>query len=454
MVPMAGDCTICEIQLVGSWDEYHDARPSECFIVKSDGSAVMGIEEGSFSGIMSQTARELAERAEKVARGELNPNLIDRATYFTNLPQHYYTDQGIFDLEMEKIFSKQWLYAGHVSQLPNPGDYYVREIGPESMIIARDTAGRLRAYFNVCRHRGSRICKDQEAGNTKVFVCPYHRWSFGIDGNLKAAPGARNGREFQFDEWRLEEAHCDTYFGAIFVYLGDEAPTLGLNDFLSMATSNKEKLTLVDPERTKVVARREYIMKCNWKVMMENFGECYHCHGGHPTLSVSCNIQAGFLTDKGEVNPLAAGSLFVFNAGMKTISADGEWVCKRPLGAGFQPGFSEGYAAFPMFVGAAYHADYGEMIGVEPLTVDTARLYTEWFVHEDAVEGVDYAVDTLIKAWDVTNLEDVFLAENNYKGVRSRRFKPGPHVVNREAAVRTALTAYLDMMETDAALPA
>jgi Rieske 2Fe-2S family protein len=395
---------------------------------------------------MVETGRELAELARRVARDEAEPNLIDHATYFTNLPTEYYVSEEIFKTEMRKVFSRQWLYAGQLSQLQKPGDYYVRDVGPESLIIARDMEGRLRAFFNVCRHRGSRICKDNTAGNAKIFVCPYHSWTFGIDGRLKAAPGARDGREFNFADWRLTEAHCDSYFGSIYVYLADETPPQSLDDFLSAFTSSKEKLALVQPERTKVAARRVYDLKCNWKVMMENFGECYHCVGGHPTLARACNIPISFLTDEGEVQPGAVGALYTFNKGYKTVSVDGDWVSRKRLGTPQDAGFTEGWVTFPHFCGIAYHADYGTAIGVEPISVDSARLYCEWFVHEDAVEGVDYDVNTLIEGWDKTNREDAFLTANNYKGIRSMRFKPGPHVVNREAAVRTALTSYLSLL--------
>jgi Rieske 2Fe-2S family protein len=254
---------------------------------------------------------------------------------------------------MKKVFARQWLYAGQVSQLKKPGDYYVRDVGPESLIIARDMAGRLRAFLNVCRHRGSRICKENTTGNAKIFVCPYHSWTFGIDGALKAAPGARNGREFNFADWGLMEAHCDVYFGSIYVYLADETPAQSLDAYLSPFTSSKEKLALLQPERTKVAARRVYDLKCNWKVMMENFGECYHCVGGHPLLARACNIPSSYLTDEGQVHPDAIGGLFALNKGFKTISADGEWLSRKPLGTPQGEAFSEGWAGFPFFAASA-----------------------------------------------------------------------------------------------------
>jgi Rieske 2Fe-2S family protein len=152
------------------------------------------------------------------------------------------------------------------------------------------------------------------------------------------------------------------------------------------------------------------------------------------------------LTEDGQFQPEAAQGLFPFNPGMKTISTDGDWVSRKPLGNPQSAQFSTGYITFPNFCGVSYYADYGTAIVIEPVSVDRTRMFCEWFVHQDAVEGVDYNLDRLIEAWDKTNAEDIILAERNFKGTQSMRFTPGPHVIRREAMVRTALVGYLDMM--------
>jgi Rieske 2Fe-2S family protein len=281
-------------------------------------------------------------------------------------------------------------------------------------------------------------------------VCPYHRWTYGVDGRLKAAPGARNGRDFKFEDWKLHEAHCDTYFGAIFVYLADEAPSETVDQLLTKLTVFKDKLKDLQLERTKIAARRVYTMSCNWKTILENAGECYHCPGGHPSLVNAVNVPATYLTDDGRVNTGGKDVLFPFNDGMKTISADGDWVCRKPLGKAQVEQFSAGYQLYPNFIGASFYSDYGTIIVIEPISVNKTRMFCEWFVHEDAVEGVDYDLERLIQVWDKTNKEDVELAERNYKGLQSVRFKPGPHVMNREGIVRMVLMSYLDMMNAPA----
>jgi phenylpropionate dioxygenase-like ring-hydroxylating dioxygenase large terminal subunit len=408
----------------------------------------MALEEGSVSGMLARANGDMRDRMERIAAGEMEPSVIDGDGYFTILPGEYYTSQQIFDKELRKVFSRQWLYAGQVSQLPEPGDFYVRDIGPESLIITRDQNGDLRAFFNVCAHRGSRICKAGESGNAKHFVCPYHRWSYGVDGHLMGVPGARDGKDINYADWGLHEAHCDSYFGSIFVYLADEEPPQGLHEFVSANTADMEKLAAVQPERTKIAASRVYDIKANWKAMMENNAECYHCPGSHPSLCATINVQAGFLDVDHELDPATIGNYLPFKNGANTMSPDGNWLCKKPLGGSWPEGqFSAGFVYFPNFCGMSYFADYGNAIIIEPVAVDRTRLRCEWFVHEDAVEGVDYDVETLIEVWDKTNMEDKVLAENNYSGAKSLRFKPGPNIVSREGMMFGALISYLEMLD-------
>jgi len=374
------------------------------------------------------------------------PSLIEHERYFTSLPRSYYHSPDIFEAELRRVFSRQWLYAGQTSQVRAPGDYYVREVGPESLIITRDSDRRLRAFFNVCRHRGSRICHDGEAGTARHFVCPYHRWSYGIDGRLAAAPGARDGQDFDYDEWGLQEAHCDSYFGSVYVYLADEDPPEPLYETLAAVTSDVTKLALVEPERTKVAHREVYEVGANWKTLLENNCECYHCPGGHPSLCVAWNPQIGFLNDDGIMHPVQKDLYIPLREGTRTFSIDGDWVCSKPLGVPQAERFSVGYILTPNFSALAYFADHGVAIVVEPISVNHSRLIAEWFVHEDAVEGVDYDVSRLIEVFHVTNLEDLALVEQNYRGTTSLRYRPGPNNPRRETFLRHALTSYETLM--------
>ncbi len=375
-------------------------------------------------------------------------SIIEQPRYFTSLPREYYVSQEIYERELERVLRRQWLYAGHVSQVRATGDFFSRLVGPEGVIVTRDRDGAIRAFFNVCRHRGAQLCETGTAGRAKQFVCPYHRWSFGLDGRLLGAPGSRDGVDFDYRDWPLHEALCDTFFGAIWVWLGDPAEAPSLRETLEPRAHSLEMLAQLEPERTKIAHQEIYDVQANWKLLLENNCECYHCAGAHPALAATCDY-AGFFAPRDEDDAKLTGAKghFPLREGRKTFSLDGEWVCRKPLGCGFVPDYSTGYVNVPFFAGPVYFADHGVQLDVTPLDKDHTRLVAQWFVHEDAVEGVDYDVEQLIGVFHVTNLEDGQLAELNQRGVRSFRFVPGPNSATREPFIKAALEQYLALMD-------
>jgi len=363
---------------------------------------------------------------------------IEHGRYVSNLPRDYYLSSEIFEQELRRVLSRQWLLVGHVSSVRDPGDYYVKRVGPETLIIVRDKSGRIRAYFNVCRHRGFRICKENEAGHGSRFTCSYHGWTYGLDGALAVAPTARDGQEFDFKDFALHEAWCETFHGFIFVYL-DRARPPSLAEACA-AILDEEKMRRIEPERMKLAHRETYIINANWKALLENDMECFHCPTSHPSLSVACDFR-GFYAET------RSSQHFPLREGMRTFSIDGDWVCTKPLGADLPHQFSCGFLLWPNFCGPVFFADHCVSLETTPLSVDRTQLISEWYVHEDAVEGRDYDRERLIKVFDVTNREDGALAERNYAGITSMRFQPGPLSATREDGVKTALRRYVEMME-------
>ncbi|WP_437880432.1 aromatic ring-hydroxylating oxygenase subunit alpha [Pseudomonas sp. LRF_L74] len=358
----------------------------------------------------------------------------------TNLSRDDYCSADIYAKELEKVFYRQWLAVGHISLVPAAGDYYVKQVGPESMIIAKDKEGRIRAYFNVCRHRGYRMLDDHAQGCTDGFVCPYHHWTYDLNGKLRTVPGTRDGQDFPFAEFPLHEAHCTVKHGFIFVWLGKDVPPT-LDEALAH-WDNDALIRKFEPEKLKLAHREIYTIDANWKAMMENDLECYHCsHGGHVSLAIACNFQ-GFYADK------QTGQHFPLREGMVTFSMDGQRVCKKPLGKAVD-GDSAGFLLWPFFCGPVFFVDHAVSLELTPMGVDKCQFICEWYVEETAVESVDYDVEKLIQVFHITNVEDQAFGERNYRGIQSSRFVPGALHPRREDGIIAAYDLYRGMMAAD-----
>ena len=194
------------------------------------------------------------------------------------LPGAAYKDAGIYELEVRHIMLKAWHYVGHQSQVPERGDYFLFEIAGESVIVVRDAQGGINAMLNVCRHRGSRIC-DAAAGHEARFTCPYHGWTYGLDGALKAA--ARMDAGFDRAAHGLRRLQVRVFEGLIFVNFDDAPP-----DFAILEQGLADAIRPYGLARAKVAHRQNYPIRSNWKLAVENYCECYHCQPAHPEYSV------------------------------------------------------------------------------------------------------------------------------------------------------------------------
>ncbi len=369
--------------------------------------------------------------------------LIEHPTFFTTLPREYYVSDEVFEREVDRIFFRQWLYAGHMSELPNQGDYKRFHVAGETVVLVRGEGDTVHGFFNVCRHRGYAFC-EQETGNARRFVCPYHRWTYNLDGSLAAAPAMRDGDVFDYADWGLHRVHVGVWHGLVFMCLSRDEP----EPIAEVLERVAPELALAQPERLKVAAQKAYTVEANWKLMLENYLECYHCVGAHPELCVTLDLkqQDLDLASARSVESEYNNAVAPLKAGAKTLSIDGDLVSTRlPVGDGFSAGFS----IQPCLSRVMVHVDHGVTHTIRP--VDTHRLVwtTQWLVHEDAQEGADYDVERLTNVWDATNCEDIVLVEGAHRGVRSRRFRPGPLAPTKEPAIRAALATYLRLMEDE-----
>ena len=191
-----------------------------------------------------------------------------------SLDQRFYTDPEIYKLELNCLINQNWIFAAHESQIPEAGDFRVINVANESAIIVRTKDGSLKAFANVCRHRGSLVCLEDK-GNTHKFSCPYHGWVYNLEGDLIAARNMPSS--FDKTEYSLNKLSIDVIYGLVFICFTDKPPSWkGAKEDL------KEPMAMFDFQNLKVAAEKTYPIKANWKLSIENYQECYHCATAHP----------------------------------------------------------------------------------------------------------------------------------------------------------------------------
>ena len=378
--------------------------------------------------------------------------LINNQKKGHTLDQKFYIDDEIFKLDLNNFFFKQWVFIGHISRIPNPGDYFLFNIGNESIIIIKGFDSKIHAHYNVCRHRGSHICLEEE-GNKRLLTCPYHAWSYNLDGSIKSARLMKD--DFNPKEWSLNSCNIQVFEGLIFINLSDNCPNF--DEFIS---PTKKFIELHGLSDAKIAHRKVYPTDGNWKLTLDNFHECYHCQPAHPEY---CHVH-----DKDYV--------MAYGAGAGTGPATDNFIVKlndwnqKAKNLGYLTGefsesefnnFSRSAERTPLKEGKFTETKNGKPIaklmgkfkeydsgytsvGTSPFNSllmcnDFATLFTfipkstlktdvelMWLVHKDAEEGKDYNVDEMIWMWDVTTIADKRIIENNQKGVNSRKYTPGP----------------------------
>ena len=375
-------------------------------------------------------------------------SVIDHENYFTSLPREYYLDEERFAAELARVWNTQWVYAGHVSQIPRRGDYFTFDIGAEGILVVRDDE-EVRAFYNVCRHRGLKLC-DQASGKVaRRIVCPYHTWSYGLDGKLLHAKRMSDGEFFDYGDFSLFSIHVSVWHGFIFVSLADVAPAPVSTMIDEKSTADMARL---DPTRLKVAHEITYYADANWKLLLENGVECYHCQSVHPEFCVSLDSQE--MSDYYEedyIGELVQGLVIPVKRELESLSMTGSYVSKKLLGE-FGRGvevpddFGAGFMTQPGYAWGGFHPDYGMVASTLPISPTRSKMICWWFVHEDAEEGVDYDVDELVKLWDITNIQDLHIQERQQRGLSSQRYVPGPNSPSQEPGIRAALRKYLEMM--------
>ena len=371
--------------------------------------------------------------------------LLDQRRPGHTLPQTLYVSDEAFAFDMDAVFRRSWLMAGMECELPKPGSTMALNIGKWPILITRDTKGDTHAFHNSCRHRGSILCQPG-LGYAPKLVCPYHRWTYNLDGSLFAA--TRMPDDFERNEHGLKPVAVRVVAGGIFICLSDNPPPF--DEFGERFIQYAGPLNFAD---MKLAATDVMVEQANWKLVMDNARECYHCPTGHPDLAKSFPVVfSGFFDAEGnkrakeyaaQMDAIGLSheaiqgdwwqmSRFPLNEGANTISMDGQHLVKKLLVEG--NGGSVGSFRWALDPHLFAHATSDQVFTCSflPVSATETHAYSKWFVHKDAVEGVDYNVDDLKEVWIKTNLQDRDLAENNHRGVLSPGYTPGPYSPDAE----------------------
>ena len=371
--------------------------------------------------------------------------LLERQKPGFALERPFYTSPELFEIDLEHIVSRQWLFVEHESEIPDPGDYLLYEIAGESIIVVRGEHGEVHALYNVCRHRGSRVCLEPR-GRRRRFTCPYHSWSYGLDGTLLSA--RQMPADFDPASYALAGYPVKVFEGLIYINLSAGRAA----DFELITQHLSPFVAAHGLTGAKVVHRETYPTDGNWKLVVENFQECYHCVPAHPEYT-DVNTYVRAAESGGYDSAIRAWESTAATMGHPV--GDHHWIEEEPLQphrVGRQPireGFltltRDGTPAGPLMgdfeqydgaetyveIGPLHYIygtnDHATLFRFTPITATHTEVLLIWMVRADAREGVDYDVDHLKWMWDVTTIQDTRIIGNNQKGVNSRRYVPGPY---------------------------
>jgi len=377
--------------------------------------------------------------------------LLQRYRSGWSLEQEFYTSQEIFEAEWHLIWKKYWLFAGTVADIPRAGDYFIYTAQNDSIIIIRGNKGEVFAHYNTCRHRGSLICLE-ERGHSPKLVCPYHQWVYEKDGTLLKARLMPD--DFDRSSFGLHPVPVQVANGLIFISLAKDPP-----DFSKVLKDYAPFLSPYRVDNAKCAFRKRYILRTNWKLIAENFRECYHCGPAHPEY---CSAVIGANMKESADEELAIRKVEWVKKGLEVETVDFDkdsyhFAIRYPLRPGVQSYSLDGKAvALPMGDHKDYDAgvlglvvypnfwmdavsDYMWTMRLTALSPSQTAIDLSWLVNKDAVEGVDYNLDRLTEFWKITGEQDWELCENNFKGIESSHYQPGPY-----APVEYDVVRYVD----------
>jgi Rieske 2Fe-2S family protein len=334
------------------------------------------------------------------------------------LPAEAYRSEPVLAWERRHLFSAGWVCIGRSEDVAGRGDQRAVRVGGEGVVLARDGQGELHAFHNACRHRGHELLRDGECRTRRSIGCPYHGWVYNLDGTLRQASRFSDIPGFDIADLPLQEIRTREWHGWVFVNLsGDARP---LEDWLG---NLDEYISPWEPERLRVAARHEYVVQANWKLVVENFLECYHCPSIHPEL---CRVSPPESAEAFDHTGIWIGGPMELRDAAETMSLDGRSGGIRIRGLDdAQARHVHYFAVFPNIL-ISPHPDYVMTHRLQPLSPLETAVECSWLFPPEALELADFDPAFATQFWDVTNQQDFAACESVQRGMSSRGFVPGP----------------------------
>jgi glycine betaine catabolism A len=391
-------------------------------------------------GRLAEVVREIDDRtSDAPVKKALGIRLLGGLA--PSLESRYYVDPAIYERERERLFYGKWLCAGRLEEWTEPGEYALRDVAGESVIVVRDKAGEIHAFYNVCRHRGTVLCETPSGRFPRHGItCPYHAWTYGFDGHLQGTPYMVRVPDFRKPDFPLYPVNVAVWGG--FVWLNLAKDPLPLRAELGGLWTHFERYGLETLRRAR---RIEYDVAANWKLLVENFAECYHCPTIHPELNRGTPyLGGGSARIEGE-SAWRGGAWMELADGFDTLTIRGE--ARRPPLSGIAPEDHRRVYYNTIYPGMflSLHPDYVLTHTLWPVGVDRTRIVCEWLFAPDAMAAPGFDPGDAVEFWDLTNRQDWHVCELAQRGNRSRAHVQGVHV-GQEAGPQYFTQYYLRAM--------
>lgn len=336
-----------------------------------------------------------------------------------SLGSKFYIDPALFDRELETIFSQSWQMLGRTVEFSQARAFRALTLGGQPVVLVRSDDGWLRGFHNVCRHRGATIVEEGRGCLERAaLTCPYHAWSYDLSGRLIGAPNMTGTNHFSRDEYGLKPFRVETGHGFVFGSLNSQ-----LEELTSWLGPIQPHLSASGAEKLICARQIVYDVRANWKLLFENYSECYHCPTVHPAL----NRLTPYRGASNEVHegPILGGPMNLAD-GVETMSTSGKLAgCLLPGLNADQRRSVYYFTVFPSFF-LSFHPDYLLVHRIEPLAADKTRVICEFLFHPDATNRPGFDPTDAVEFWDLTNRQDWEVCERVQAGARSLAFAPGP----------------------------